>query len=475
MLIGGKLTDAVAGGVRASESPATEEVVGLAAWGEEADAEAALTAAAGAAEAWRATPGTERAKALVELARRLRDNVDTLALLEARDVGNPIRTTRFDVESAAQYLNYFAGLVGELKGATIPIESGGWHFTVREPYGVVVRIVPFNHPLLFAGSKIAAPLAAGNTVILKPPPQAPLSSLELGRLAADLFPPGVLGIVTGEGPTVGRYLTSDPRVSRVAFTGSVGSGKAIVAAAGEHLPEVSLELGGKNPMIVFPDAQPALVAEAVVRAMNFAWQGQSCGSASRLFLHDSLYEEVVKDVVARLNALKLGPPEDPETEMGPVVSRAQYDKVLSYIERGRAEGAAVLAGGAAVTGPGFDKGFWVQPTVFGDVDEGMAIARDEIFGPVLSVFRWTEESEVIRLANDTTFGLTANVWTNDIGTALRVVPQLRAGYCYVNGRTEHFLGLPFGGYRQSGWGREEALDELLSYTQLKSVSLLPPR
>lgn len=475
MLINGALGGAISGETIGSINPATGEVVARAAWGGEEDATAAVDAAEAARGGWRDTSVGDRSKLVSRLASRLRERAGDLATLETADTGNPINVMTGDVFAAAGALDYFAGLGTELKGHSVPSTAGGLRFTLREPYGVVVKIIPFNHPIMFSGAKIAAPLMAGNTVVLKPPPQAPLSALLLAELAADVFPAGVLNVVPGPGATVGHALVTDSRVRRIGFTGSVETGKVVMREASAHLADVSLELGGKNPLIVFPDADVEHASEAAVAAMNFTWQGQSCGSASRLFVHRSMREEFVDRLVERVEALKVGLPDNVETEMGAIISSQQLERIMSYIEAGKQEGARLLTGGEQPRGDDFARGYWIAPTVFVDVTPQMRIAREEIFGPVLSVFEWEHEEEVIRLANDTEYGLTANIWTRDLNTALRVIPQLEAGYTWVNGRTEHFQGLPFGGHKQSGQGSEEGLEELLSYTQTKSISMLPGR
>lgn len=475
MLIAGELVEGSSSQVVESLDPATEEVIAAASWGTEADATRAVDAAFAARFAWRRTSLSERAAHLHALTGRLREHAEELAMLDVLDNGSPHSIMAGDVHAAIATTEYFAGLGSELKGVTLPSETGGMHLTVREPFGVVVKIIPFNHPLMFAVTKIVGPLVAGNTVVLKPPPQTPLSSLRLGELIADIFPPGVVNIVPGEGPTVGQTLVTDPRVHRIGFTGSLETGRIIARAAAEHMADVTLELGGKNPMIVFPDADPAQAADAAVSAMNFAWLGQSCGSSSRLYLHEDIAADVEEALAVRLGALRQGDPTDPDTEVGAMVSQPQYDRVMEYIASAKQNGARVLAGGGRPSGPSFDRGFWIEPTVFTDVPADARIAREEIFGPVLSAFRWNDEDTVIAAANDTNYGLTANVWTNDTNTALRVVPRLEAGYVWVNGRGEHFLGLPFGGFKESGQGREGSFEELLSYTQSKSVSLLPAR
>jgi len=470
MLTGGRLTEAASGAQATVIDPATEEELARVPDGGKQDAAAAVDAAWAAFPGWRATPAQERAAACTRLADLIMDSQTELGELESRDTGNCIGPMTGDIGASARTLRYFAGLAPELKGVSVPASDWGLHFTVREPYGVVAGIAAFNHPFLFAAAKIAAPLVAGNTVVLKPPPQAPLSTLALAEIAAGVFPPGVLNIVTGEGTELGEALVADRRVSRISLTGSVPTGKAVMRAAADRLADVTLELGGKNPLLVFPDADPEKAARGAIRAMNFAWQGQSCGSTSRVLVHESRRDEFCDHLTRLLAGMRIGSPQDPQTQIGALISRIQYDRVLDYIAIGREEGARLLTGGRRP--PGMDKGFYVEPTVFDGVTEDMRIFREEIFGPVMAVTAWNDEDDAVRLANAVDYGLTANLYTNDLPTVLRVVPRLEAGFVWVNGLGEHFLGLPFGGVKQSGLGREEGLEQLLSFTQSKSVSLL---
>jgi len=474
MLVDGELVPSRSGNLVESINPATGEPLALVPDGNEEDARAAIDAAHAAYPAWRALGPRERANRARTLAAALRSATDELALLESQDTGSPITPMSRDVLAAAGRLEFFAGLVTEIKGTTVPASNEGFHYTVREPYGVVVRIVPFNHPIMFAASRVAAPLVAGNTVVLKVPPQAPLTGLRLGEIAKEVFPPGVLNILNGDGPTVGRALVSDRRVHRIGLTGSPQTGRSIVRDSADHLAEVSLELGGKNPLIVFPDADVRQSAAGAVKAMNFGWQGQSCGSASRVFVHDSIDDEFCDAIVEQLGLIRQGDPVHPDTTMGAMISQAQYDRVLQYIERGKNEGARLLAGGGRPAGEVFERGLFIAPTVFVDVKPDMTIAQEEIFGPVMSILTWSDEDDVIEQANGVDYGLTANLYTNDLAKAMRLIPRLEAGFVWVNGSGEHFQGLPFGGYKQSGLGREESIEELLSYTQIKSVSILPP-
>jgi acyl-CoA reductase-like NAD-dependent aldehyde dehydrogenase len=338
---------------------------------------------------------------------------------------------------------------------------------------VVGRIVPFNHPILFAVARTAAALMAGNTVVVKPPETSPLSATIYAEICRDVLPPGVMNIVTGWGREAGDAIARHPDIRRIAFIGSPATGRMIQRSAAETcVKNVTLELGGKNPMIVFPDADLEQAKAAAIKGMNFAWQGQSCGSTSRLFLHDSIYDEFLADVVARAGALQLGSPADAASDMGPINSRAHYDKVLSYLEVAKADGARLVAGGKRPQGAAFERGYWLEPTVFADVTPEMRIAQEEVFGPILSVMRWSEVEQVIARANSVEYGLTASIFTSDITAALSLAQKLETGYIWVNGVGTHYHGVPYGGYKNSGVGREESIDELLGYTQLKAVNIM---
>lgn len=473
MLIGGELVEAAGGETLVSLDPATEETIGHVPAGEPEDMHRAVAAAEAASPAWAALDAKARARHVRAIAAALRERADEILEVEVRDTGNTVAKMRGDVDSAGNALDYYAGLGREIKGETIPASAENIHFTLREPYGVVGRIIPFNHPVKFAANALAAPLMAGNTVVLKPPEQSPLSATILAEICRDIVPPGVVNVVTGTGRAVGDPLVRHPSVRRLAFTGSVPTGMAILRSAAEvAVKHVTLELGGKNPLIAYPDMDPDRIAKVAVRGMNFAWQGQSCGSTSRLLLHEDIHDRVVERVVERVAALRLGDPLDPDTQMGPLNSKPHYERVLTLIESGRAEGARLLHGGKRPTGRRFECGYWLEPTVFAGVGAEMRIAREEIFGPVLSVFRWRDEADAFRIANATEYGLTASIWTNDIRTALKAARAVRSGYVWVNGASGHFYGTPFGGMKNSGLGREEGIDELLSYTEVKTVHVM---
>ena len=473
-------------------NPGNGQVIRQVAHADATDAEAAIEAADAAFQTWRRTPGSERAALLKKAAMVLRDHAAELALLDALNTGNPVREMLADANVAAENLDYFAGLIPMIKGETIPQAEDHFHYTLREPLGVVARIVAFNHPVMFAAGKMAAPLAAGNTVIIKPPEQAPLSCLRLAELLGDIFPKGVINIVPG-GADCGKVLSTHRLVRKVTLIGSVPTGKAIARSAADTLKGTLFELGGKNALVAFPDADIDKLVVGVARGMNFTWAGQSCGSTSRVFLHESIHDEVLGKVVEYVQAnFQHGVPTDMATTAGPVISKQAQDRVLAYIESAKSEGARLVCGGGKPASPPAEikDGYFIEPTIFADVQPSMRIAREEIFGPVMAVFKWCDEAEMLRMVNDTEYGLTASIWTKDIATAQEMVKKVEVGYVWVNQVGRHFLNVslpggkgvfvamlttvlqvPFGGFKESGGGREECFEELLSFTQTKSVNI----
>ena len=473
MLIDGELVGSETGQWMESIEPATEKVLGRVPRGTKKDMERAVAAAEKAQPAWAALPVSKRAEYLHKLSAGMAARAEGILKVEVRDTGNTIFKMRADVGKAIDHLKYFAGLGYETKGQTVPSTPGNLHLTVREPYGVVGRIIPFNHPINFAASRMAAPLMAGNCIVEKPSDQSPLSACILAEIAQEVMPPGVVNIVTGTGAEAGDALVRHPRVKRLAFIGSVQTGMAIQKSAAEvAVKNVTLELGGKNPMIVFPDADYDKAVAAAVGGMNFAWSGQSCSSTSRLFLHESIHHRFLADVVARVSKLRIGDPLSEESQMGPVNNKGQYEKVLYYIQSGKDDGARLMTGGKRPQGKIYERGYWVEPTVFADVKPGMRIANEEIFGPVLSVFKWKHIDEAIEMANAVEYGLTGAIWTKDINTALTTARRLQSGHIWVNGASGHYKGMPFGGFKNSGTGRESGLEELLSYTEEKAINIM---
>jgi len=477
MLIDGEMTVGEGGAAGVwidSHDPATLEPIGRVPAATANDVDRAIRAAAKAQIDWAARSVWERAAALRALASAIRARGPEILNLEVRDTGNTIGKLQADVQIAAGYLEYFAGLASELKGETIPATAKGLHLTLREPYGVVARIVPFNHPFMFAAAHLAAPLMAGNAVVVKTPETSPLTGSILGEICQSVLPAGLVNILHGHGMPAGDALVRHPLIRRIGFTGSVATGLAIQRAAAESgVKHVTLELGGKNPFVVFPDADLDRVVEMAVAGMNFSWAGQSCGSTSRLVLHESIHDVVVERVAARLSALKLGSPLDPTSEMGPVNSARHRDRIMALIDSARAEGARRVTGGGRPNGESFARGYWVEPTLFADVTPAMRIAREEVFGPVVCAQRFRTEEEAVAIANGTDFGLTAAVWTRDLPLALRMVRAVQSGTVWINTAGQHFVGTPFGGWKDSGLGGEECLEELFSYSQIKAVHVFP--
>jgi acyl-CoA reductase-like NAD-dependent aldehyde dehydrogenase len=472
MLIDGMLTTHADGGFIESVNPATEDVIGRVPAGTAADVDRAVTAAAKAQPAWNALSIWERGARLRKLAAAIRERRAEIKELEAADSGNTIASLDGDMHKASNHFDYFAGLATEMKGDTVPASPTGLHFTLREPYGVVGRIVPFNHPFMFATANMAAPLVAGNTVVLKSPETSPLSATIVAELCRDLLPPGVVNIVSGFGLPVGDAIARHPLVRRIGFTGSINTGLAIQRAAAEvGVKHVSLELGGKNPLIICPSADVERAVAAAIAGMNFAWAGQSCGSTSRILVHESVYDRAIEIAKAKVEAIRVGDPLDPASQMGPLNSAAHYSRVCAHLDAARADGARLVTGGGRPSGSDFRKGYWLRPTIYADVDPGSRIGREEIFGPVMGFTKWRTDDEAIAIANGTRYALTAGVFSQDITQAMTMARKIEAGVVAVNGTKMHFVGMPFGGVKDSGLGGEECLEELLSYTREKAVHL----
>ena len=470
LYIGGEWQEADGGGRLASINPSTGEPLGEVPAATEADVDRAVRAGHKAFETeWGRMPIRERAGYLERLADRLHAHRDELGLMDCVDSGNALAGMVGDVDWTVDTLRFFAGLVTEIKGETSSYGPRHLNFTRRQPYGVVAKINPFNHPFRFCAEKAAAALAAGNTVVVKGSEQAPLSSLRFAELCEGVLPPGVVNVVTGGGET-GSAMVRHPLVERIGFVGSVETGRIIAREAAEGLKEVTLELGGKNPVIIFPDADPAKAAKAAVKGMNMNRQGQSCSSTSRVFVHESLHDAVLDALVAEVEALPVGFPWEEDKELGPIVSRRQLDRVMGFIASGREQGARLVTGGGRPADPTLANGFFVSPTVFDGVDDSMRIAREEIFGPVMSVLTWSDYEDMLAKANGLPYGLTAAIVTNDLDRAMETAERVEAGYVWINS-TGRYIGVPYGGWKHSGVGREECFEELLSYTRIKNVNL----
>lgn len=431
----------------------------------------AVDAGRAAFDGWRRTPARDRAALVQELARRVKARTDELALLDTLDTGNPLTAMIPDVAKGVRLMGDAAGVALELKGTTYPLP--GLHYTTREPWGVVGRMVTFNHPVMFTCARLATALVAGNCVVIKPSELAPLGALAIGELTAGLLPDGVVSVVAG-GPTTGEALVRHPDVLRLTFTGSTATALRIqaAAAASGRIKTLTFELGGKNPIVVFPDVDVDEVAAAIVRGMNFTRvQGQSCGSTSRLVIHRSIADAVLTRVAERAARIRVGLPRDPATEMGTLITPAARDRCLALVDRAVAGGARVLTGGQVPDAPELAGGAFLEPTVVDRVAPGSELADEELFGPVLSALTWEDEVEAAALANEGRYGLTAAVWSNDIDRAFRMVDRLEAGYVWVNDVETRFPAVPFGGWRDLGVGTEHGLDEVLSMTRTRAVNL----
>jgi len=453
----------------ASINPATGEVLGYVTAAGAAQVNAAVRAAQKAQAGWGGMTGTERARVLRRAADLLRSRNQELAELETRDTGKPIQETRVvDVASGADCFEYFAGLAQSLSGEHIDLGTQAFGYTRREPLGVVAGIGAWNYPLQIACWKAAPALACGNAMIFKPAELTPFTAVKLQEILLEAgVPPGVFQVVQGFADT-GRLLTRHPDIRKVSLTGEVGTGKAVMSDAAQTLKNVTLELGGKSPLIVFEDAK---LDNAVAGALlaNFYSSGQVCSNGTRVFVHRSIRAAFLERLVKRVGAMRIGDPMNPETQVGALVSEQHMHKVLYYIDRGRAEGARVLTGGMRVTTGELGKGYFVAPTVFDNCRDDMTIVREEIFGPVMSVLEFEDEQEVIERANATEFGLAAGVFTNDLTRAHRVIARLQAGTCWINQYNVTPIELPFGGVKLSGLGRENGRAAIEHYTQLKSV------
>jgi len=471
MLVGGRRVPAADGATFPSIDPFTGRAWATAPRATAADVDAAVAAARAAFDSgdWARALPAQRARLLRRLGDLVEREAEDLALVQVLENGKLLREVRGQASALATHCHYFAGAAEHLHGHVVPLSVPDMlNYTVREPVGVVAAITPWNSPLSLLFWKLCPALAAGNTVVVKPSEVTPVSTLALAHLFEEAgFPPGVVNVVTGDG-AVGAALAAHPGVDRIAFTGSTAVGKAVAKTAAERLARVSLELGGKSPNIVFPDADIDNAVKGVLAGI-FAAAGQTCLAGSRALVHADILEDFTARLVERTRRLRLGDPLDAGTEVGPLACRMQYDKVLHWIGVARGEGAQVLCGGARPDDPALAQGLFVLPTILGGVRNDMRIAREEVFGPVLCVIPFRDEAEAVAIANDTPFGLAAGLWTNDLRRAHRLVPRLRAGTVWVNTyrRTNH--ATPFGGMKESGLGRENGLEAIHEYTETKSV------
>lgn len=471
MLIGGDLVSAASGATLETIDPSTGGRLTVVPDAGADDVARAYEAAQAAQRDWQGIGIEGRTEVFARFGEAVRANQDRLAMLDAIDGGMPFRAMRFDIEISLWNIRDWPTLVRWHGGRTVPATPGNLHYTSYRPYGVVGKIIPFNHPAMFVLTRVLAPLIAGNAVILKAAPQTPLSALAVGEIVREVFPPGVFNILTG-GADAGDAIVTHPGMKRIGFTGSVRTGMKIQQrAATAGIKAVSLELGGKNPMLVFPDVDLDEAVEGAVMGMNFGiCTGQSCGSNSRVYVHRDIYEDFLGRAAERLEAMRVAAAYADEVDMGPLVSEQHFEHVMGFVRSGREQGARLVTGGGRPgNGAAPEGGYFLRPTLFADVTAEMDIGREEIFGPVMSVAPWDDLEDVIQRANDSTLGLTASVWTNDLSLAHKTADRLEAGYVWINDSSKHFWGMPFGGVKDSGLGREESTEEYESYLELKSV------
>jgi (Z)-2-((N-methylformamido)methylene)-5-hydroxybutyrolactone dehydrogenase len=472
MLIGGEWRNGTSEERLPSMNPFDREVWATIQQASPEDVEQAISAAREAFEGeWKHTNGLERARLMHRLADLLEADADRMARLETTDNGKVIRETSNQMRFAARNYRFFAGYADKLYGEVIPLDNPTiFDYTAREPLGVVALITAWNSPMGLLANKLAPALAAGNAVVIKPSEQASATTLEFGKFAEEAgFPAGVVNIVTGDG-RVGEALTTTPDVDKISFTGSAQVGSIIAGNASKNLVPVTLELGGKSPNIVFADADMDQAVSGALAGI-FASTGQTCIAGSRLLVESPVYDEMVSLIAQRAQAIRLGNPIDPATEMGPAANEAQYQRILEYIETGLREGARVVTGGEPARDGELKNGFFISPTVFADVDNHSTIAQEEIFGPVLSIIPFEDEEQAVRIANDTKYGLASGLWTNNLSRAHRVSRQIDAGTVWVNTYRTAAAQAPFGGMKQSGYGRERGMHALQEYVRIKNVMI----
>lgn len=470
LLIDGSSRPAAGGQTLDVKDPSTDGLLTRVADAQPEDVQEAIDAARRAQPAWAALPPRERGQILYRVAQGIRADADRLAHIESSDTGKPLRQARSDVEVAAQYFEFYAGFADKLYGDTIPLNGSSFALTLREPLGVTGHIIPWNYPIQICSRTIAPALMVGNACVVKPAEEAPLAAVLLGRIAlAAGLPAGVLNIVPGRGEVAGAYLAGSDDIDHVSFTGGVDTGRIVMAAAATNVKPVTMELGGKSPSIVLADADLTRAVPVITNAL-IQNAGQTCAAGTRVLVHESRHAELVDLLAERFRGVTLGRGTD-DPDMGPLISSVQRDRVLGYLDVARNEGCTVVAGGAAPSIAGLDGGYFVSPTLLDGVSPDMRVAREEIFGPVLSVLTFAEQAEAAMLADDTAFGLVTSIWTTDVDRALWLARHVKSGQVYVNSYgAGGGVPLPFGGYKKSGFGREKGLEAVYEYSQTKMVA-----
>ncbi|MGE7762842.1 aldehyde dehydrogenase family protein [Peribacillus sp. NPDC097895] len=472
MYINGEWVNSTSGEKRDVLNPATGEVIATAAEGTQEDVDAAVEAAKYAfyEGGWWGTPAVERARILFKIADKLEEKAEELAALETADNGKPLREARYDIDDAAACFRYYAGLATKPTGQTYEVPDGQQAMVIREPIGVCGQIIPWNFPILMSAWKLAPALAAGNSVVFKPSEVTPVTAVKLFEIMEEVgLPKGVANLVLGAGQVVGQAIAEHEEIDKVAFTGGTATGRKIMEASLGNLKKVTLELGGKSPNIVFADSDFETAVDYALYGI-FCNQGQVCSAGSRLLLEESIYDQFIASLTAKAKQIKVGSGSDEKSQMGPVVSEVHMNKILSYIQIGKEEGAKLIVGGNRIKGEGLENGYFVEPTIFIDTTPDMRIVQEEIFGPVLVVQKFKDEAEALHLANDTKYGLAGAVFTNDIAKAYRVIKKVRAGITWINSYHPTYNEAPWGGFKQSGNGRELGTFGYEAYTEVKQIN-----
>ena len=474
MIIDGELVEASSKKYIPIEEPSTKTEFAYVPRGDYNDVDKAIISSSEAFKNWANVAPRDRGKILVKIAEEIEKNIEELSKIIAKETGNAIRTqARPEANLVVDIFRYFGGLGGELKGETIPLGENNLCYTKREPLGVVGAIIPWNAPVMLGALKIAPALCAGNTIVIKAAEDAPLGILFVSQLCQKFLPKGVLNLLTGTGPECGAPISQSKKISKLSFTGSTEVGKLIMRAASERILPISLELGGKSPSIVFPDANEDWVVEGIIAAMRFTRQSQSCTAGSRLFIHEDIFDDFLEKLKLKLSKLKIGDPLDEETDIGTIINKKQYDKVCSYIKEGLDDkNTKLICGGLPNKDGKLNSGYFTLPTIFANTSNNWRLAREEIFGPVLVAIKWKNEEDVINMANDSHYGLAAYVWTNNLTKGINIANRIESGWIQINQGLGQVPGHSYGGFKQSGLGKEFSLEGMLdSYTQKKNITI----